>query len=231
MVYASYIYRSMQPTNPSPEDYYYLIFFLQVNGNLTNFPVNFDNKVFGNENGSHIVLETDFGLQMTFDPSIFSLTIPLAYAGMVGGLCGNANAIPSDDTSGLPIDLFLSTWSLNADNTTCVQVLHDDPSTPAFDVARKYCELLETGGPFTACHVLIDPPVIYHNCMSVNGTGDYLHSICQLLQYYNNECQWAGATVQPWKNKTLCREFAEIALSYAWLGWAFTNFLFLLYSI
>ncbi|KAG9467685.1 hypothetical protein GDO78_014482 [Eleutherodactylus coqui] len=184
---------------------------LEVNGSLTNFPLNLDNQIFGYANGSHKVLETDFGLQLTFNPSVVLLTIPLDYAGSIRGLCGN-DAMASDDAADLPVEKLLSSWSSHVEYSLCNETLeHISNTMPAFN-ATHYCELLmEAEGPFQECHTILNPQGFYNNCLSALNEG-YLQLICQSIQYYDNECQWAGATVRAWKtslcDKTSCLFYA-----------------------
>ncbi|CAN2388047.1 hypothetical protein PRIEUP_LOCUS14773, partial [Pristimantis euphronides] len=176
---------------------------LKVNGNRTKFPVTLDNRIFGYTNGSQLVLKTDFGLQLTFTSSVVSLTIPLDYAGSVHGVCGN-DALVSDDAGDLSIK-HLSSWSSNTKFTICNETLdvvsYNKPELNVID----YCELImEAEGPFQECHAILNPQGFYNICLSAVNEG-YIHLICKSIQYYDNECQWAGATIRPWKNKSLCQ--------------------------
>ncbi|XP_077116320.1 IgGFc-binding protein-like isoform X1 [Ranitomeya variabilis] len=175
---------------------------IQVNSNLTSLPIDLNNQIFGYENGTNIVLETDFGLTLTFNPSSVSLTIPLSYTGLVRGLCGNANSLADDDHDNLPIDKFVSSWHSYADNSACDETSNTPSDILEFD-AKKYCELIpEVEGPFRGCHVVIDPQGFYNNCMST-ANGD-LDSVCESIEYYNKACQGAGVTVHQWESETIC---------------------------
>ncbi|KAM4014679.1 IgGFc-binding protein-like isoform 2-T2 [Anomaloglossus baeobatrachus] len=177
---------------------------IEVNSNLTTLPMDLDNRIFGYGNGTDIILETDFGLNLTFDPSTVSLTIPLSYAGRVRGLCGNANTLADDDYDGLPVDKFLSSWRSYADNTACEETSANAPSDMLPFDANQYCKLiLEPEGPFRDCHVAIDPQGFYNDCMSTeNGDVD---SVCDSVENYDKACKEAAVTVYSWKSETICQ--------------------------
>ncbi len=64
-----------------------------------NLPLNiFEGQVSVFRSGWSAVIQTSFGLRVTFDWNSFAtVTVPSTYMGAVFGLCGNYNGNPEDD--------------------------------------------------------------------------------------------------------------------------------------
>ncbi|XP_075046115.1 IgGFc-binding protein-like [Mixophyes fleayi] len=179
---------------------------MQVDGETNNFPVNVDGKVLASKNDS-VIIETDFGLVLRFDPLMLLLSIHnMSYAGNVCGLCGNAYGNISDGYTNLGTDDYFSKWLSFPPYETCGDNMEIFHSVFSQFNGSKYCELIqEAEGPFRDCHALLAPQHFYNLCLtSMNAEDASRQSICDGIQTYSSECQGIGVTVYSWKNETIC---------------------------
>ncbi|XP_039369185.1 IgGFc-binding protein-like [Mauremys reevesii] len=72
---------------------------IMVNSFLINLPFNLDKKITMYRNGRATVIQTDFGLSITYAgwSGRTTVTLPVTYTGAVCGLCGNFNMDSKDD--------------------------------------------------------------------------------------------------------------------------------------
>ncbi|KAL0962571.1 hypothetical protein UPYG_G00341890 [Umbra pygmaea] len=189
---------------------------VMVNGELANLPVTLE-RVFIYKSGWFVVVETDFGLQVSNDwNSIASVTIPNTYERSVCGMCGNFNLNPNDDMqlkNGKPAinaeDLGQS-WTL-AETPGCVNGCTGP--CPGCNVNQKglymtndYCGLiLDPTGPFRDCHSEVDPMGFFQDCLDdvclYQGSSN-MH--CKTLTAYTDVCQKNGALVYSWRSDQFC---------------------------
>lgn len=128
--------------------------------------------------GWSAVVQTSFGLKVTFDWNSFAtVTVPSTYIGAVCGLCGNYNENPVDDlivrgttspASGLME--FGASWSV-AEIPDCVHACTDscqdcDPTRRSLYEISDFCGLLrDPQEPFRDCQTMLNPAPFFEDCV------------------------------------------------------------------
>ncbi|XP_056329790.1 IgGFc-binding protein [Danio aesculapii] len=193
--------------------------FVTVNGVLLNLPFNLlQGQVSVFRSGFYAVVQTSFGLKVTFDWNSFAtVTVPSTYMGAVCGLCGNYNGNPEDDlavkgTTSLAYGAmeFGASW-LVAQIPGCAHGCTDncqtcDPSKMSLYGTSDYCGLLrDPQGPFRNCHTVLNPGAFFEDCVYdvclYEGRRDIL---CQAITAYASSCQAMGKTISPWRSAEFC---------------------------
>ncbi|KAM6995238.1 LOW QUALITY PROTEIN: IgGFc-binding protein-like [Tautogolabrus adspersus] len=173
-----------------------------------------EEKVQIQQNGVNIIVETDFGLKVTYDTrSGVVLNLPSTYHSATNGLCGNYNGDASDDLEGE-----IGT----PENTAAASVVKEDEdvkcdtsctvdSCPETDKetdpdTEKACDIIKAAqGPFEGCHSTVKPTPYYDACvreMASNKGDDIL--LCSHIQSYVTACQLAGGKIKEWRSDQLC---------------------------
>ncbi|CAM2108069.1 unnamed protein product [Caretta caretta] len=191
---------------------------VMVNGFLINLPFNLDKKITMYRKGWATVIQTDFGLSITYAgwSGRTTVTLPVAYAGAVCGLCGNFNMDRKDDMlmrdgtlAPSPIS-FGQSWKVG-DLPGCSAVtIPPCASVEAIEKqqrgSRGQCGLiLHKSGPFRGCHSKVDPHGYFVDCVYgycvLSGRES---NVCQAVAGYSEACQEAGAMVHPWRTTKFC---------------------------
>ncbi|KAI8497573.1 hypothetical protein Bbelb_248790, partial [Branchiostoma belcheri] len=160
------------------------------------------------------LLETWFFKHVTVE-------LPSHLAGLVGGLCGNANGIQGDDL--VKPDLtpaqngveFGNSW-VAPDDTSCPAVLADQQ----FDIAQadqalvqelesqQFCgHLQDTNSPFSACFPAVEPSDYIDDCvydMAASGSTSDHSFMCENFEGYVQACAAAGIHLDGWREPTGC---------------------------
>uniref|UniRef100_A0A673JYW8 VWFD domain-containing protein n=1 Tax=Sinocyclocheilus rhinocerous TaxID=307959 RepID=A0A673JYW8_9TELE len=194
-------------------------FLFQVNGELLNLPLHLiEGQVSVFRSGWSAVVQTSFGLKVTFDWNSFAtVTVPSTYMGAICGLCGNYNGNPEDDltvrgmalpASG-PMEIGAS-WSV-AEIPDCVHGCTEscqdcDPTRRSVYETSDFCGLLrDPQGPFKDCQTVLNPAQVFEDCVYdvclYNGRRDLL---CQAITAYVYVCQAMGRTISPWRTAEFC---------------------------
>ncbi|XDV31973.1 hypothetical protein PO909_002888 [Leuciscus waleckii] len=193
--------------------------FVTVNGELLNLPFSLiEGQVSVFRSGWSAVVQTSFGLRVTFDWNSFAtVTVPSIYMGAVCGLCGNYNGNPEDDLtirgttlpSSGPVE-FGASW-LVAEIPNCVHGCTDscqncDPAKKSLYKTSDFCGLLrDPQGPFRDCQTGLNPEPFFEDCVYdvclYNGRRDIL---CQSITAYVSACQLMGKTISPWRTAKFC---------------------------
>ncbi|XP_077413210.1 uncharacterized protein LOC144043438 [Vanacampus margaritifer] len=188
-----------------------------VNGIWRNLPLSFRRgTVKIKSNLAAVVLETSFGLSVSFDNAgDVHITLPSVYSEKICGLCGNFNHLREDDLrnpDGAPVhdatDL-ANSWQSGKTNAPCETVLvpHQcDPAEEAEYGNELNCGgLLSSTGPFAACRSFLVAESYFRGCVnkmcSTHGDPSVL---CETLQMYADICSDAGVTVPTLWNSTMC---------------------------
>ncbi|XP_018601004.2 IgGFc-binding protein isoform X1 [Scleropages formosus] len=197
------------------KDYPYKIL---VNGQAVCLPFYNDKKLMVFRSGQTAVLETDFGLRLTFDwNSVVHITLPSTYQNAVCGLCGNYNGNASDDRtmrSGAlaPGEVQLgSSWQVgiaSGCSSECTGPSCKVCSSSQREAYRapQYCGfIMDPAGPFKACHAYVNPMSYMQDCMfdACQYQGYYV-AVCDAIAAYVSACQSMGVTIQPWRNSSFC---------------------------
>ncbi|XP_072317584.1 IgGFc-binding protein-like [Eucyclogobius newberryi] len=196
------------------------MFGVLVNGILNNLPLNImDGAVLVYQEGTHYVIETDFGLRVSYNLIyLVTVTVPGNYRDKVCGLCGNFNGKPKDDFK-MPnekltdnVNTFGKSWKVNIPNVVCSNGCEGN-ECPNCDEARKavfsrstYCGIITAPqGPFSECHSKLDPQLYFDDCVfdvcASNGEGKVL---CDSVAAYALNCQIAGVDAKSWRSPSFC---------------------------
>ncbi|XP_048476565.1 alpha-tectorin-like [Rhincodon typus] len=196
-----------------------MLMLCQVNGETVNLPVSLESgniRLF--QSGSAAVLETVFGLRVSYDWSHYAVVmVPSLYSGSLCGLCGNFNGDAADDFvspngTALPTAAaFGNSWKISDPEAVCT----DDPDSQGplcSDSFRRlfssesYCGILSNAsGPFRRCHSVLNPSTSWENCIfDLCAMGASSDLLCQAIGTYTAECQRLGVTTRDWRNVTGC---------------------------
>ncbi|XP_053908647.1 IgGFc-binding protein-like [Cuculus canorus] len=193
---------------------------VRVNGVSALLPVTLeDGKVHIFQSGLHAVVETDFGLRVTYDWRWhLLLDLSSSYFNQTCGLCGNFNLRPHDDVphGGADLDALLpwvEKWkNFDDDDPFCWD--HCEGHCPLCEEEKKelyggnhYCGLLKKTfrGPFEACHEVVKPRDFYRNCLyDVCLHRGAKKIFCQVLETYASTCQKNGVLLHDWRTPAGC---------------------------
>uniref|UniRef100_A0A8C8S5Q3 IgGFc-binding protein n=1 Tax=Pelusios castaneus TaxID=367368 RepID=A0A8C8S5Q3_9SAUR len=192
---------------------------IMVNNFLINLPFNLDDKKITLERkGWATVIQTDFGLSVTFAgwSGRTTVTLPVTYAGAVCGLCGNFNSDREDDLLMRDGKLapnpssFGQSWKVGELPGCSAVTIPPCASLEAIEkeqrVSKRQCGLiLHKSGPFRGCHSKVDPQGYFIDCVYAYCvlTGRK-SNVCQAIAGYAEACQEAGAVILPWRTETFC---------------------------
>uniref|UniRef100_A0A8C9YAT7 VWFD domain-containing protein n=1 Tax=Sander lucioperca TaxID=283035 RepID=A0A8C9YAT7_SANLU len=183
-----------------------VVWEVKVNNVRVSLPVSLaDGKVQVNQNGIHIIIETDFDLKLTYDSVAgVLLQVPSTYRSSPRGLCGNYNGNLSDDSASAAV------WLVKKDNTVC-EASCGATSCPGPDPqkvpeAQKDCDIIKAQqGPFAGCHSTVPPTPDYDACVREMSTGKgSVDILCRHIQNYVTACQLAGTTISKWRSDSFC---------------------------
>ncbi|XP_069497528.1 IgGFc-binding protein-like [Ambystoma mexicanum] len=191
---------------------------VQINGDLSLLPLSLQSgKVQVYFSGSSAVVQTDFGLVVSFDWSHHvSVQVPAAYSGSVSGLCGNFNGNKSDDLR-IPDGSLVSSavtfgnsWREDDDDSDFHCIYTDNPPVCGEDMVAQYsnqshCGIMkDPAGPFRN-GINAGTDVFFKNCVyDMCGTDGDHATLCDIVQGYAHHCQKQGITIQPWRSLIGC---------------------------
>ncbi|OCT71130.1 hypothetical protein XELAEV_18038039mg [Xenopus laevis] len=179
-----------------------------VNGTPIDLPAEpVPGKVWLIENVDEVMLKTDFGLSVLHKGGEYLfILLPDRYLNSTCGLCAGINmtmdvtpsagvAVPTQ-SAGVPregIQSFngtLNSWNCSTNNP----------------IGASLCMiLLESHGPFGACHEMLNPYPYYEACLSSQCQNDgEMTAVCPSLQDYTLLCQEQNQMVKLWRNDSLC---------------------------
>ncbi|KAK2910366.1 hypothetical protein Q8A73_008081 [Channa argus] len=198
------------------------MFGVLVNGVFNYLPLKLNNgEVLIYQEGIHYVIETNFGLVVTYDLVYHvTVTVPGNYRDKVCGLCGNFNGQPNDEFQ-MPnrqltndVNAFGKSWKVTIPNVVCENGCEGN-TCPDCDPARKavfskptYCGIVTApSGPFAVCHSKLNPQPYFNDCVfdvcASNGDGKVL---CDSIAAYAFNCHMAGVDVKNWRTASFCRK-------------------------
>lgn len=170
-----------------------------------------DGKVQISTRNSQPIIETEFGLRVTYDSDwAIIVTVPSSYYGVTCGLCGNFNEDPDDDMTDLDgteassIKDWASNWKVQDEDPAC-----SDSCQGQKELYRteKYCGIISkvSGGPLGTCHPTVSPVAYFNNCIHgmcvYRGDKDVL---CQMVGAYATACEEQGITADGWRTLSGC---------------------------
>ncbi|XP_061696356.1 zonadhesin-like isoform X2 [Syngnathoides biaculeatus] len=188
-----------------------------VNGIWRNLPLSFSNNTVKiKSNLAAVVLETTFGLSVSYDiAGDVQVTLPSTYSEDICGLCGNLNHLGEDDLTrpdGEPAydaTALANSWQSDQKNSICETIplpQECDPVEEAEYGSEQQCgSLLSSTGPFAACQSFLGAESYFRGCMNkMCSTHGDPAVLCETLQMYADICKDAGVIVPTWQNATIC---------------------------
>ncbi|XP_060132429.1 IgGFc-binding protein [Zootoca vivipara] len=193
---------------------------IRLNGIVTSLPVTLeDGKLWLFQSGLNAVLQTSFGLVVTFDWSmILEVTLPSSYYGTICGLCGNFNQNPDDEmvtpaghkpTSEVE---WAKSWKVNDRDPFCWDVC--DGNCPTCEESQRqlfgseeFCGLLTKlgEGPFRECHDKLSPDNFFDSCLyDVCLNHGAKNILCKALEAYATDCRKEGVVIHEWRAQSGC---------------------------
>ncbi|XP_066298234.1 zonadhesin-like [Branchiostoma lanceolatum] len=165
--------------------------------------------------GGFLVVQTDFGLEASFDGYHFAkVFVPGEYSGVTCGLCGNLDGDPNDDfmtsynTITPDVTVFGDSWL--ADPPSC-PVGPTPPPPPSCDDIRATIEgptscglLTLTSGPFRSCHRAINPMSYFDDCVFDMCAWRGQRGLCENMEAYESACRVAGLSPLVWRTADRC---------------------------
>ncbi|KAK2913695.1 hypothetical protein Q8A67_002094 [Cirrhinus molitorella] len=188
---------------------------VQVNGTNVNIPLSPVSGVDIFMSGKHYTVALNFGVTVRYDGNHYmDIKVIKDYEDKLCGLCGDYNGDPQDDFQTPTGELvqspndFGNSWNTDSEcnkpdigpPTGCTDDEQDLYEGPA------YCGIiLDSNGPFAACHPKVNPNGFFQDCLFDVCELDGAHSaLCEAIESYVNECQDRGVTIGPWRNSTFC---------------------------
>ncbi|XP_068097892.1 IgGFc-binding protein-like [Hyperolius riggenbachi] len=190
---------------------------VKINEEDHNLPLVLENgRIHINQEGSNIVVQTDFELFVLYDLiTSVMIKLPGVYQGSVCGLCGDFNGQPADDFR-LPsgkvsasAEEFVEGWSADemVKDCSCKKNCKgcDEMRAAIFKRDEACGLLLSDDGPFANCKGLVNVTEYFEQCLfDMCGSDGQAQILCHSLQAYATACQAAGANITPWRTSTFC---------------------------
>ncbi|KAM9231053.1 IgGFc-binding protein-like [Leptosomus discolor] len=166
--------------------------------------------------GRYIVLETDFGLRVSYDTDhSVEVKVPTTYFNLTCGMCGNFNNRREDDymmpngQQAADSNALGESWQVPDSDASCGVPVPSPPCSAEEEKlyqSDQFCGMLTARpGSFESCHAVINPQSYFETCFydlcALNGGHEVL---CAALEAYADACQAAGVTLLPWRNATFC---------------------------
>ncbi|XP_052417115.1 zonadhesin, like isoform X9 [Carassius gibelio] len=188
---------------------------VQVNRTNVNIPLSPVSGVDIFMSGKHYTVALNFGVTIRYDGNHYmDIKVIKDYKDQLCGLCGDYNGDPQDDFQTPTGELVQSpndfghSWNTDPEcNKTDV-----GPSPGCTDAEQElyegpaYCGIiLNSNGPFAACHPKVNPNGFFQDCLfDVCELDGAQSALCEAIESYVNECQDRGVTIGPWRNSTFC---------------------------
>ncbi|OXB60171.1 UNVERIFIED_CONTAM: hypothetical protein H355_001677, partial [Colinus virginianus] len=185
-----------------------------INDRSVYLPYSHAGKILIYRGGRDVVIETDFGLTVTYDwHGNVRVSVPSAYEDALCGLCGNYNGDTRDElmlkngrVTSDPNALGQS-WKV-ADVPGCVELSRREcPDSMTTAEQEKLCRIISRAdGPLRACHATVDPSEYVQNCkhdLCLHPEREEV--LCQHVAHYVGLCQAAGVTIEEWRTGGFCK--------------------------
>ncbi|XP_053124186.1 IgGFc-binding protein-like isoform X2 [Hemicordylus capensis] len=193
---------------------------IRLNGVFTSLPVTLeDGKMQLYQSGLNAILETDFGLVVSFDWNwLLEITLPSSYYGAICGLCGNFNQNPDDDMvtragdKAASVVEWAGSWKVKDRDPFCWDFCEGNCPTCEESQRRlfeseEFCGLITKldGGLFRECHPKLNPDDFFDSCVfDVCLNGGAKNILCQALSAYASNCHKEGVVVPDWRAQSGC---------------------------
>uniref|UniRef100_H3AZN9 Fc gamma binding protein n=1 Tax=Latimeria chalumnae TaxID=7897 RepID=H3AZN9_LATCH len=192
---------------------------IQINDVTAALPVTLDDgKIRLYQSGRNAVLETDFGLRVTYEWQWhLVIHLPSSYYNSMCGLCGNFNGNSKDErvtkegTQAPSVVEWAKTWRVKDRDPFCWDQCKGNCPTCS-DADRvlyrgdAFCgQITKKNGAFHNCHGVENPDQFFDNCLYDVCLGKGAKQIfCQALDAYATTCQESKVSVQGWRKTADC---------------------------
>ncbi|ETE64581.1 IgGFc-binding protein, partial [Ophiophagus hannah] len=178
-----------------------------------------DGKIHLFRSGVNAILQTDFGLVVSFDgASLLSITLSSSYYGSLCGLCGNFNQNPKDDMTTASGDKATSavewaaSWQVKDRDPFCWHYCKGkcptcEESKQQLFGSDQFCGLITKldGGPFQKCHPKLNPDNFFDSCIyDVCLSGGAKSILCKSLEAYATHCLKESVILTDWRTQSDC---------------------------
>ncbi|KAI5630196.1 IgGFc-binding protein-like [Silurus asotus] len=196
---------------------------VRISDSLWYLPISLGNgKVTLQQSGLSVIIKTDFGLSVQYDWDQYMVVkIPGSFMGRMCGMCGNYNGKKEDDlttpTGSVADSIQQLGKSWRVPGLPGVAYCNDDCEGQCkscqgeswFErlAAKAFCHLatILSDGPFRDCSSVIDPKILYENCLFDYCLGKgYKNFLCKTAEIYTDACQRAGVHVHNWRHTIGC---------------------------
>ncbi|XP_077455262.1 IgGFc-binding protein-like [Stigmatopora argus] len=186
---------------------------IKIDGVRVSLPASLaDGQILAYQNGINIIMETDFGLRLTYDTIAgITLYIPSTYQGLPYGLCGNYNGNLLDDPASQGGKLAnLLALVVEKDDVTCETGCGNsschDPDGQMTPESEKACDIIrDPHGPFAGCHATVSPKPNFNACVREMSSGEKDQEVlCRHIQNFVLTCQLAGIKIREWRSDNFC---------------------------
>lgn len=125
-----------------------------------------DGKVQAHQNGINIIIESDFGLRLSYDTLAgVILQLPSTYHSAPKGLCGNYNGKLSDDPPSADTEVVIEKDEEPCE-PSCGATSCPEPDESKVPDAKQACDIIQSKkGPFSGCHSTVAPTPDYEACV------------------------------------------------------------------
>ncbi|XP_072039800.1 zonadhesin-like [Amphiura filiformis] len=177
---------------------------------IVNLPYTHGNHTIIYKSGTNTVLETVFGLRVSWDgSSCVWVGVPEMFLFHVEGLCGYLSRDRGDDWTnpGGQIETngnrFGESWGLGKNCQAVPDSEHTCDANPdAAIIANRICSsLTDSKGPFAACIDVVDPTEYLDDCRyDACADPDDDSVSCRYLKLYADDCRAAGVIIDGWRD-------------------------------
>ncbi|MBN3312334.1 FCGBP protein, partial [Atractosteus spatula] len=193
-----------------------------VDNGVLNLPLSMNNGMITiTQEGSNIIVQTDFGLKVLYDTAYYvEVIVPSSYQGKMCGLCGNYNGEPKDDFL-LPngkeapsVNDFGTGWKVAIPGVSCSDgcgkncPVCERTKEALFKLPRFCGVITSTQGPFSACHASVNPEPYFQHCVydvcALNGDQQTLSFPCPTNSHYELCADTCGNTCAVLLSPTTC---------------------------
>ncbi|KAG8438110.1 hypothetical protein GDO86_008702 [Hymenochirus boettgeri] len=192
-----------------------------LDGIYTQIPLTTDYLAIFQPSSFYLIIQSSRGLQIQVQLTpLMQIYVSLdpQYQGSTCGLCGDFNDIRTDDFRSLSGALegtasaFANTWKIQADCDN-VKDSYENPCALSVEnekYAQYWCSMLmDSNGPFSPCHAVVNPSVFEKNCMYDSCNYEKSEdSVCAAMSSYVHACAVEGITLTGWR-KTVCGKYTE----------------------
>ncbi|XP_041794165.1 von Willebrand factor [Chelmon rostratus] len=182
----------------------------------------------GSELGFYKLWSEEFGFTVTIDNAAnIALTLTKHHANRTCGLCGNFNALSSDEYTAQEGFItedsydFANSWAVKGAGQSCRRISNPTQScnsTRETSAILSSCSVLQTSSVFLHCAHLVSPEAFLllcqaEACRCVQKDGEDCY--CPILMEYARTCHAHGILLRGWMEESQCYPKCPIGMQYS----------------